>query len=144
MISLKTTIKTLFTTLLTNLGCASILSKNKSMEVYNYKVKHFIKVIDGDTLDIVVDLGFNVSIDTRLRLLGIDAPETRTKDLAEKQKGLESRDFLCSIIYNLSGKEEVVLKSKKLDSFGRSLGHLFINNENLSDIMLKNGHAVSR
>ena len=114
------------------------------MEIYNYKVKHFIKVIDGDTLDIVVDLGFNVSIDTRLRLLGIDAPETRTKDLEEKQKGLKSKDFLCSIIYNLSGKEEVVLKSKKLDSFGRSLGHLFIDNENLSDIMLKNGHAVSR
>lgn len=114
------------------------------MELYNYKVKKITKVVDGDTIDVTVDLGYKISIDTRVRLLGIDAPETRTKNAEEKAKGIEAADFLRAFLDGYNENDQVILQSKKLDSFGRSLGHIFLNGENLSDIMLINGHAVSR
>ena len=62
--------------------------------MYEYAIKEIVKVVDGDTIDIVIDLGFNLSKKERVRLAGIDSPESRTKDLEEKELGLESKEFL--------------------------------------------------
>ena len=62
--------------------------------MYEYAIKEIVKVVDGDTIDIVIDLGFNLSKKERVRLAGIDTPESRTRDLEEKAMGLEAKDFL--------------------------------------------------
>ena len=62
--------------------------------MYEYAIKEIVKVVDGDTVDIVIDLGFNLSKKERVRLAGIDTPESRTRDLEEKAMGLEAKDFL--------------------------------------------------
>ena len=144
MILYNTRIKNIFMTVLTKLACVIISSKNKQVELYNYKVKKITKVVDGDTIDVIIDLGYKISVDTRVRLLGIDAPEIRTKNPEEKSKGIEAANFLRAFLDGYTEHDQVILQSKKLDGFGRSLGHIFLNGENLSDIMLINGHAVSR
>ena len=60
--------------------------------MYEYKVKEVVKVVDGDTIDVVIDLGFDLSKKERVRLAGIDTPESRTRDLDEKKLGLEAKE----------------------------------------------------
>ena len=60
--------------------------------MYIYRVKKITNVVDGDTIDVDIDLGFNISYSQRVRLAGIDTPESRTKDLREKALGLESKE----------------------------------------------------
>ena len=62
--------------------------------MYEYKIKEVIKVVDGDTIDILIDLGFDLTKKERVRLAGIDTPECRTKNLEEKELGLEAKEFL--------------------------------------------------
>ena len=62
--------------------------------MYEYKIKEVVKVVDGDTIDIIIDLGFDLTKKERVRLAGIDTPESRTKDLEEKELGLEAKEFL--------------------------------------------------
>ena len=59
--------------------------------MYTYKIKEILRVVDGDTVDVLIDLGFGVFKKERVRLGGIDAPESRTKDLYEKKLGLEAK-----------------------------------------------------
>jgi micrococcal nuclease len=66
----------------------------EAKKMYQYKVKKFDRIIDGDTVDILIDVGFDITIKQRVRLLNIDAPETRTKDLEEKERGLEAKYWL--------------------------------------------------
>jgi len=108
--------------------------------MYKYYIKP-IRVVDGDTVDVMVDLGFNVSKKVRVRLLGIDAPETRTKDLDEKKKGREAKAFTTVLLTQNNDETEVVLESTKIDSFGRSLGYIYINGKDLGEILIKNGYA---
>jgi endonuclease YncB( thermonuclease family) len=63
--------------------------------MFEYYVKSVNKVVDGDTIDVVIDLGFDIGFTTRVRLAGIDTPESRTKDLAEKALGLESKKYFA-------------------------------------------------
>ena len=100
--------------------------------MYEYRIKKVYKVVDGDTIDVDIDLGFNVSYFQRVRLAGIDTPESRTKDLAEKALGLESKKKLEEI---LLGAKDIVIRTEKPDStekYGRILGWLFVNGENKS------------
>lgn len=100
--------------------------------MYEYRVKRILKVVDGDTIDVDIDLGFDISYVQRVRLAGIDTPESRTKDLAEKKLGLESKKYLTDL---LKIAELVVIKTEKPDStekFGRILGWLFIDNASTS------------
>ena len=100
--------------------------------MYEYRIKKVYKVVDGDTIDVDIDLGFNVSYFQRVRLAGIDTPESRTKDLAEKALGLESKKKLEEI---LLGAKDIVIRTEKPDStvkYGRILGWLFENGENKS------------
>jgi len=111
--------------------------------MYEYYVKKVENVVDGDTIDVLVDLGFDILFASRVRLAGIDTPESRTKDLAEKALGLESKEYLKK---HLKDAKSVVIKTQKMNStekFGRILGWVYINGdtESLNDKMINDGYA---
>ena len=111
--------------------------------MYEYRVKKVYKVVDGDTIDVDIDLGFNISFFQRVRLAGIDTPESRTKDVHEKKLGLEVKEKLSDL---LKGASNIVIKTEKPDStekYGRILGWLFIDDNKLSvnEILIKEGYA---
>ena len=111
--------------------------------MYEYYVRKVEGVVDGDTIDVLIDLGFDILFQSRVRLAGIDTPESRTKDLAEKALGLESKEYLKK---HLKDAKSVVIKTEKMNSsekFGRILGWLYINGdtESVNDKMINDGYA---
>ena len=90
--------------------------------MYQYKIKKIHRIIDGDTVDVDIDLGFNITIKQRVRLKGIDAAETRTKDLEEKAEGVKARLWLEK---ELSREGEWIIETTKEDKYGRILGTLY-------------------
>ena len=111
--------------------------------MYEYYVKKVENVVDGDTIDVLIDLGFDILFASRVRLAGIDTPESRTKDLKEKALGLESKEYLKK---HLKDAKSVVIKTEKMNStekFGRILGWLYVNGdtESLNDKMINDGYA---
>ena len=111
--------------------------------MYEYRVKKVLKIVDGDTIDVDIDLGFSVSFSQRVRLAGIDTPESRTRDLKEKALGLESKEYLKDL---LEGAEDIIIQTEKPDStekYGRILGWLFINDDevSLNEKMISDGYA---
>jgi micrococcal nuclease len=111
--------------------------------MYEYRVKQVLKVVDGDTIDVDIDLGFNISYTQRVRLAGIDTPESRTRDLAEKKLGLESKKYLADL---LKSATQIVIRTEKPDStekYGRILGWLFINDssESVNTALVAGGYA---
>ena len=111
--------------------------------MYEYRVKEIKKVVDGDTIDVDIDLGFNVSYSQRVRLAGIDTPESRTKDKFEKSLGIEAKEYLK---YRLKDAKIIVIKTEKPDSsekYGRILGWLYIDGDTVSvnDQMIEDGYA---
>ena len=99
------------------------------------------RIIDADTFEVIVDLGFNTSMDIRVRLLGIDAPEIRG---AEKKAGIESLKFASQLIVQKSiGQWPVTIYTHKKDSFGRWLADIvFTDGTDLADELINNGYAV--
>jgi micrococcal nuclease len=113
--------------------------------MYEYRVKKLINVVDGDTIDVEIDLGFDISITKRVRLAGIDTPESRTSDRAEKTFGLESKARLKQL---LSDAKLIVIKTEKPDSsekYGRVLGWLYVDDTKVSinDTLIASGYAWS-
>jgi micrococcal nuclease len=111
--------------------------------VYEYYVKKVEGIVDGDTIDVLIDLGFDILFASRVRLAGIDTPESRTKDLAEKKLGLEAKEYLK---YKLKDAKSVKIKTEKMDSsekYGRILGWVFIDNQEISinEQMIAEGYA---
>jgi micrococcal nuclease len=111
---------------------------------YIYRIKSVLKVVDGDTIDASIDLGFDISLEKRIRLAGIDAPESRTTNLKEKALGLESKEWLKKA---LEGAKDILIKTEKPDStekYGRIIGHLFINDQetSLNNQMIDEGYAL--
>jgi micrococcal nuclease len=111
--------------------------------MYKYFVKEVTKVIDGDTIDVIIDLGFDIMFSSRVRLAGIDTPESRTTDKVEKALGLESKEYLKK---NLKDAKSIVIKTEKMNSsekYGRILGWLYINDdtESINDKMINDGYA---
>jgi len=92
--------------------------------MYTYKIKEIVRVIDGDTVDVTIDLGFDLTKLERVRLAGIDTPESRTKDLAEKHMGLEAKAYLSEL---LDAADDLIVKTEKDGKFGRMLGEFFNN-----------------
>lgn len=92
--------------------------------LYTYKCT-LVRVIDGDTIIAKVDLGFDTWSLRNIRLIDIDAPEIRTKDLQEKKEGYAAKDYLETILAKNNLKDEFYLKSVGYDDFGRSLGHVY-------------------
>lgn len=100
--------------------------------MYEYRVKKVHKVVDGDTIDVDIDLGFSVSFFSRVRLAGIDTPESRTTDAKEKALGLEVKE---KIKKELAAAKDVVIKTEKPDSsekYGRILGWVFLDGSEIS------------
>jgi micrococcal nuclease len=111
--------------------------------MYEYYVRKVENVVDGDTIDVLIDLGFDILFQSRVRLAGIDTPESRTKDLKEKALGLESKEYLKK---HLKDAKSVVIKTEKMDSsekYGRILGWLYVNGdtESVNDKMINDGYA---
>ena len=107
---------------------------------FSYRVNKVTKVVDGDTIDVVIDLGFDIMYKSRVRLFGIDTPESRTRDKIEKKYGLLAKQFLKD---HLKGK--IVIKTHKdneTGKFGRILGEIFVDGININELMCKKGHAV--
>lgn len=111
--------------------------------MYEYRVRKVHKVVDGDTIDVDIDLGFNVSFYQRVRLAGIDTPESRTTDKYEKELGLEVKKKLGEL---LSGAKDIVIRTEKPDStekYGRILGWLFIDGaeQSINHTLIAGGYA---
>jgi micrococcal nuclease len=111
--------------------------------MFEYYVKSVNKVVDGDTIDVVIDLGFDISFTSRVRLAGIDTPESRTKDLTEKALGLESKKYLAD---RIKAAKNVVIRTEKINSsekFGRILGWLYLDGESnsINHEMIEKGYA---
>ena len=111
--------------------------------MYEYYVRKVENIVDGDTIDVLIDLGFDILFQSRVRLAGIDTPESRTKDLKEKALGIESKEYLKKA---LKDAKSVVIKTEKMDSsekYGRILGWVYINGDtvSLNDMMINDGYA---
>ena len=111
--------------------------------MYEYYVRKVEGVVDGDTIDVLIDLGFDILFASRVRLAGIDTPESRTKDLSEKKLGLESKEYLK---YKLKDAKSVIIKTEKMDSsekYGRILGWIFVDDQKVSinEQMIADGYA---
>jgi micrococcal nuclease len=110
---------------------------------YIYRIRTVNKIVDGDTIDADIDLGFDISLAKRIRLGGIDTPESRTTDLKEKALGVESKEWLKK---KLEGAKNILIKTELPDStekYGRIIGHLFINEQttSLNNQMINDGYA---
>jgi len=113
--------------------------------VYEYRIKQVTKIVDGDTIDVDIDLGFSISYSQRLRLAGIDTPESRTKDKFEKTLGLESKEYLKS---KFKEAKDIVVKTELPDSsekYGRILGWVYVNgsSKSVNEQMIEDGYGWS-
>ena len=110
---------------------------------YIYRIKQITKVVDGDTIDADIDLGFDISLSKRIRLAAVDTPESRTSDANEKKYGLESKEWLK---HKVESAKNILIKTELPDStekYGRIIGHLFVNDQenSLNDQMIIEGYA---
>ena len=112
--------------------------------MYEYKCQEIKKVVDGDTVDIVLNLGFNVLHAVRVRLAGIDTPECRTRDLDEKARGKLAKEFLKNWLSQEHEKKKIVIKTfkKSKGKFGRVLAEIWVNDVNVNEDMIECYHAV--
>lgn len=109
--------------------------------LYHYKCK-VLRVIDGDSIEVDVDLGFSTWKKVTLRLSDIDAAEVRTKDLEEKQIGLEATEFLKNKLFENNPEGFIYIQSNSVDAFGRSLARVFTENgDNVNLILFESGFA---
>ena len=115
--------------------------------MYNYKISP-LKVVDGDTIDAEIDLGFDIKVKKRIRFMGINAPESRTRDLEEKARGLAAKDRVKAL---LDGCKNIQLKSHGIGKFGRCLGEIMLDVVDgkekvtlvsLNELLISEGHAV--
>lgn len=111
--------------------------------MYEYYVKEVTKIVDGDTVDVIIDLGFDVMFKSRVRLAGIDTPESRTRDLDEKKLGLEAKEYLKHAIESAT---DIVIKTEKMNSsekYGRILGWIFLDgaSNSINNEMVQKGYA---
>ena len=109
---------------------------------YIYKIK-VTRVVDGDTIDAEIDLGFNLKLNKRIRLYGINTPETRTRDVEEKKRGIAAKERLQQIV----DEQQNVLFLKSMDQgkFGRCIGVLFeqdFDDQSINEVLVEEGHAV--
>lgn len=117
------------------------------MYTYNAKV---VKIVDGDTLDALVDLGFDTWKQVRIRMMGINTPESRTRDLEEKARGLAAKARLKEILKE--NKNKFILVSHGVGKYGRCLGEIYVENTfndnpnlpeiSVNKILINEGHAV--
>ena len=114
---------------------------------YNFRVTKINKVVDGDTIDVTIDLGFDLYKKERVRVAGIDPPEKRTRDLEEKALGIDARNWLkAKLAEAITGDDELTIRTELsggIGKYGRLLGWLYIGDGDVSlnEEMIKQGYA---
>ena len=113
----------------------------KQVKKYGYSCK-LDRVVDGDTCDALIDLGFDTFVKKRIRFFGVDTWESRTRNLEEKKKGLAAKEFTKDLLEN-SDEGKFLLKSHGVGKYGRVLGELFVKGHEVSvnQLLIENGHA---
>ena len=113
----------------------------KQVKKHGYSCK-LVRVVDGDTCDAMIDLGFDVWIKCRIRFMGVDTWESRTRDLEEKAKGLEAKAYTKDLLENSDeGKFSIISHGK--GKYGRVLGEIFVkgHEKSVNELLKENGHA---
>jgi len=114
---------------------------------YNFRVTSIDKVLDGDTIDVTIDLGFDLYKKERVRIAGVDTPEKRTRDLEEKALGIDATNWLKEKLEStLAGDDELTIRTELhggVGKYGRLLGWLYVGEEpiSLNEQMIKEGYA---
>ena len=114
---------------------------------YNFRVTEINRVVDGDTIDVTIDLGFDLYKKERVRVAGVDTPEKRTRDLEEKALGLDATQWLKEKLEGaIDGDDELTIRTELkggVGKYGRLLGWLYVGDEqvSLSEQMITEGYA---
>ena len=113
----------------------------KQVKKHGYSCK-LDRVVDGDTCDALIDLGFDTWVKKRIRFYGVDTWESRTRNLEEKKKGLAAKEFVKDLLEN-SDEGKFVLKSYGVGKYGRVLAELFVkgHEQSVNQLLIENGHA---
>ena len=117
------------------------MGKKKKIEKHNYSAK-LVRVVDGDTCDALIDLGFDTWVKKRIRFKGVDTWESRTRNKEEKVKGLAAKAYVKDLLENSDdGKFSII--SHGVGKYGRVLGEIFVkgHEKSINDLLLENGHA---
>ena len=125
-----------------------IMRPPSRISCWNYRVKEILRVIDGDTIDFLIDLGFDLTIKQRVRIAGIDTPEKRTRDLEEKKLGIEATEWLeeqiaDALINGCGLTVRTELDKGATGKYGRLLGWIYVGNAgvSLNELMIAEGYA---
>ena len=114
---------------------------------YNFRVTEINKVVDGDTIDVTIDLGFDLYKKERVRIAGVDTPEKRTRDLEEKELGLDATNWMKENLEGaIDGDDELTIRTELkggVGKYGRLLGWLYVGDEEISlnELMIQEGYA---
>ena len=114
---------------------------------YNFRVVSIDRVVDGDTIDVSIDLGFDLIKKERVRIAGIDTPEKRTRDLEEKALGIDATNWMKKNLEDtIAGDDELTIRTELkggVGKYGRLLGWLYVGESDLSlnEIMIEQGYA---
>ena len=112
---------------------------------YTYTIKEITKYVDGDTVDVIIDLGFHLTLKKRVRLYGINTPEVRTRNKAIKKKGLLAKERLIELCEPNDNPDQfggLILKCHGLGKYGRVLGEIFNGNCSVNRMLVIEGHAI--
>lgn len=109
-------------------------------KLFHYQAE-ITRVVDGDTVDAFIDLGFDLHSKQRVRLFGINTPECRTRDKAEKKKGLAAKAFVVAALKKVKNKCVIKTRLDEKGKFGRTLGTIYVGQKNLNSTLVNEGHA---
>ena len=127
-----------------NMGAMTPPNRNSC---YNFRVTNIDRVLDGDTIDVTIDLGFDLYNKERVRVAGVDTPEKRTRDLEEKELGIDATNWLKEKLDGaIAGDDDLVIRTELvggMGKYGRLLGWLYIGDATLSlnELMIDEGYA---
>tara|TARA_A200000159_G_scaffold55428_1_gene51315 strand:- start:34696 stop:35157 length:462 start_codon:yes stop_codon:yes gene_type:complete len=114
---------------------------------YNFRVTEINRVLDGDTIDVTIDLGFDLYKKERVRIAGVDTPEKRTRDLEEKALGIDATNWMKKNLEDtINGDDELLIRTELvggMGKYGRLLGWLYIGDADISlnEKMIEEGYA---
>ena len=114
---------------------------------YNFRVVKINRVVDGDTIDVTLDLGFSLTKKERVRIAGVDTPEKRTRDKEEKTLGIDATNWMKEkLTETIKGDEELVIRTELVGGvgkYGRLLGWLYVGDDefSLNEQMITEGYA---
>ena len=114
---------------------------------YNFRVVEINRVVDGDTIDVTIDLGFDLHKKERVRIAGVDTPEKRTRDLEEKALGIDATNWMKKNLEGaVAGDDDLIIRTELvggMGKYGRLLGWLYIGDaeQSLNEMMIREGYA---